>query len=202
MDIGPRKLKSQEGEIFEIEESCLEMSKFLKDLVNDYPDADEAIMINQIKTQELKSIIEYLKHYEGKTPKEIPKPLPSGNLKEVLDEWDYNFINPLSLEKCIDLLNGAFFLDINALVNLASAKIASEMLVGTVEEVREKFEWKNMTEEDKKEYGLEDTDPDENDNEIENNKDNEKENENKIEDTKEGEKEKENKIEDSKDDEK
>ena len=149
-----RKLKSQEGELFEVEESCLKMSKFFKDLINDYPDPEEEIMVNQIKSKHLKQIIDYLKHYENEKPKDIPKPLPSGDLKEVLNDWDYNFINPLSLEECIDILNGAFFLDINELVNLCSAKIASEMLTGTVEEVREKFEWKNMTEEEKKEYGI------------------------------------------------
>ena len=176
MDLGPRKLKSREGEVFEIEETCLQMSKFLKDLINDYPDTDEAVMINQINTKELKLIIDYLKYYENKKPKEIPKPLPSGDLKEVLDDWDYNFINNLTLEECIDLLNGAFFLDINELVNLASAKIASEMLVGTVDEVREKFEWKNITEEEKKEYGREDKEEDaEKEEEEEKKKEDEKE---------------------------
>ena len=154
MDLGPRKLKSEEGDVFEVEESCLEMSNFFKDLMNDFPDREQEIMVNQVKTKELKKIIEYLKHYEK--PKEIKKPLLSGDLKEVLDEWDFNYINPLNLEECIDLLNASFFLDIDELVNLASAKIASEMLIGTVEEVREKFEWKNMTEEQKKEYGIED----------------------------------------------
>ena len=157
-----RKLKSQEGELFEVEENCLKMSNFFKDLINDFPDPEQEIMINQIKSNELKKIIDYLNHYENKKPKEIPKPLPSGDLKEVLNDWDYYYINKLSLSKCIDLLNAAFFLDISELVNLCSAKIASEMLIGTVEEVREKFEWKDITEEEKKEYGIEIDENDEN----------------------------------------
>ena len=150
MDLGPRKLKSQDGVVFEIEEKCLEMSQFFKALIIDYPDPDQEIIINQVNSKILKQIIDYLKHYEDSKPKEIPKPLPSGDLKEVLDEWDYNYINPLSIEECIDLLNGANFLDINELVVLCSAKIASEMLVGTVDEVLDKFEWKNITEEELK----------------------------------------------------
>ena len=150
MDLGPRKLKSEDGVVFEIEEKCLEMSKFLKDLIIDYPDPDQEIIINQVNSKALKQIIDFLKHYEDSKPKEIPKPLPSGDLKEILDEWDYNFINPLSLEECIDLLNGANFLDITELVVLCSAKIASEMLVGTVDEVLDKFTWKNITEEELK----------------------------------------------------
>ena len=154
MDVGTRKLKSEDGQIFEVEESWLTLSKFLKDLINDYPDQDQDIPINQINSKYLKMIIDYLKHYEKIKPKEIVKTLPNGNLKEVLEEWDYNFINPLSIEETIDLLNGAFFLDIEELVNLTSAKIASEMLTGTVEEVKEKFEWKNISEEDKILYGI------------------------------------------------
>ena len=151
MDLGPRKLKSEDGVVFEIEEKCLEMSKFLKDLIIDYPDPVQEIIINQVNSKALKQIIDFLKHYEDSKPKEIPKPLPSGDLKEILDEWDYNFINPLSLEECIDLLNGANFLDITELVVLCSAKIASEMLVGTVDEVLDKFTWKDITEEELKE---------------------------------------------------
>lgn len=132
------------------EEKCFEMSKFLKDLINDYPDPDQEIIINQVNSKVLKQIVDFLKHYEDSKPKEIPKPLPSGDLKEILDEWDYNFINPLTLEECIDLLNGANFLDITELVVLCSAKIASEMLVGTVDEVLEKFTWKDITEEELK----------------------------------------------------
>ena len=151
MDLGPRKLKSEDGVVFEIEEKCLEMSKFLKDLIIDYPDPDQEIIINQVNSKALKLIIDFLKHYEDSKPKEIPKPLPSGDLKEILDEWDYNFINPLTIEECIDLLNGANFLDITELVVLCSAKIASEMLVGTVDEVLDKFTWKDITEEELKE---------------------------------------------------
>ena len=156
MDIGERKLRSSDGFLFEVEERCLNNCKFLRDLMNDYPDLDQEIMLNQINKINLQKIIDFLKHYEKEKPKEIPKPLPSGDLKEVLDEWDYNFINPLSIKECIDLLNAANFIDLEELIVLCSAKLASEMLTGTVEEVREKFEWKNMTDEEKKEYGIED----------------------------------------------
>ena len=156
MDIGVRKLRSEDGFLFEVEERCLNNSKFMRDLMNDFPDSDQEIIINQVNKINLQKIIDFLKHYENEKPKAIPKPLPSSNLKEVLDEWDYNYINPLSIEECIDLLNAASFLDLEDLIVLCSAKLASEMLTGTVEEVREKFEWKNMTDEEKKEYGIED----------------------------------------------
>ena len=149
-----RKLRSQNGGVFEVEESVLKTSKFLKDLICDYPDPDQEIIINQVNSENLQKIIDYLQHYENQKPKEIPKPLPNDNLKEYLDEWDYNYINPLNLEECIDLLNAAVFLDIQDLVILCSAKIASHMLRNTVEEVLDEFTWKNITEEEKKQYRL------------------------------------------------
>ena len=144
-----RKLKSSDGKTFEVNEKILSTSKFFKDLINDYPQPDQEITINQVDGKNLEKIIEYLKHYETEKPKEIPKPLPNNDLKSILSEWDYNFINPLSIADLIDLINAANFLDIGDLVALTAAKLAAEMLTGTIEEVREKFGIKcDMTEEE------------------------------------------------------
>ena len=144
-----RKLKSSDGKIFEVNEKILSTSKFFKDLINDYPQPDQEITINQVDGKNIEKIIEYLKHYENEKPKEIPKPLPNNDLKSILSEWDYNFINPLSIADLIDLINAANFLDIGDLVALTAAKLAAEMLTGTIEEVREKFGIKcDMTEEE------------------------------------------------------
>ena len=144
-----RKLKSSDGKTFEVNEKILSTSKFFKDLINDYPQPDQEITINQVDGKNIEKIIEYLKHYENEKPKEIPKPLPNNDLKSILNEWDYNFINPLSIADLIDLINAANFLDIGDLVALTAAKLAAEMLTGTIEEVREKFGIKcDMTEEE------------------------------------------------------
>ena len=144
-----RKLKSSDGKIFEVDEKILNTSKFFKELIIDYPQPDQEITINQVDGKNLEKIIEYLKHYANEKPKEIPKPLPNNDIKSVLSEWDYNFINPLSIADLIDLINAANFLNIDDLVALTAAKLAAEMLTGTIEEVREKFGIKcDMTEEE------------------------------------------------------
>ena len=143
MEAKIRKLKSEDNQLFEIEVESLKLSKFLNNLIIDFPDEEDEIEISQVNGKNLKLIIDYLNHYRTEEIKEIPKPLPSGDLKLYLDEWDYNFINPLSLEECIDLLNAAQTLDIEGIINLSSAKIASEMLIGTVDEVLEKFRIKD-----------------------------------------------------------
>ena len=154
MDSSLIKLKSQDGKIFEVNEKCLHMSKFLKDLIdNELLDPTKEIEVKVDDGKTLSKIIDYLKHYETEKPSDIPKPLPNGDLKHVLSDWDYNFISPLSLEECIDLVNSANTLEISSLIDLASARLASEMMSGTIEEVREKFGVDpNMTEDELKEF--------------------------------------------------
>ena len=147
-----RKLKSKDGVQFEVEEKYLQNSKFLMDLIRDFKDSDEELNINDVNGATLAKVIEYLKHYETEKPKEIPKPLPNSDLKPILLEWDYNYITGLKLDEVIDLINAANFLDIPDLVNLASARIASEMTNCSVEDARVKFGIPNdMTEEEMKE---------------------------------------------------
>ena len=147
MEAKIRILKSEDDQKFEVETESLKLSKFLKDLMIDFPSEEDEIIINRVDGKNLKLIIDYLNHYKNQKIKEIPKPLPSGDLKLYIDEWDYNYINPLTLEETIDLLNAAHILDIEGLINLTSAKIGSEMLIGTVNEVMEKFTLKEESKE-------------------------------------------------------
>ena len=146
------KLKSSDDEIFEIDENCLQRSNFFIQL-KDILDPNEEIDIKNVDSKTLSKIIEYLKHYQNEEPNIIPKPLPTSDLKQVLIEWDYNYIIPISLEECIDLVNAADYLGIADLKNLASARIASEMINCPIEEARQKFGIvPEMTEEEMTEY--------------------------------------------------
>ena len=147
MEAKIRILKSEDDQKFEVDTESLKLSKFLKDLMIDFPSEEDEIIINRVDGKNLKLIIDYLNHYKSQKIKDIPKPLPSGDLKLYIDEWDYNYINPLTLEETIDLLNAAHILDIEGLINLTSAKIGSEMLIGTVNEVMEKFTMKEESKE-------------------------------------------------------
>ena len=146
------KLKSKDGEKFEVGENCLDRSKLFiefKDIWN----LEQEIMIKGADGKTLSKVIEYLKYHLNEEPKEIPKPLPGPDLKPILSEWDYNYISPPPLEDVVNLVNAANYLDISDLINLASARLASEMINCPVEEARKKFGIKtDMTEEEKAEY--------------------------------------------------
>ena len=147
-----KKIISKEGKEFFLDVKSLELSKFLKDFNNDFPDKD--IPLNEVDSKTLEKIIEYLKHYTGdEKPKEIPKPLSSGDLKPILSEFDYKFISSVSLQDCVELVNAANYLDIPGLCDLICARLASEMLNCEVEEARTKFGIEcDMTPEEVEEY--------------------------------------------------
>ena len=146
-------LQSSDGKVFEVNDKILSLSKFLKDMIDNNREIDQEITINQVNAKNLEKIIEYLKYHEKEKPKALPKPLPTNDLKFILSEWDYNFINPLSIEEAIDLMNDANFLDIEDLTALIAAKLAAHMMTGSREEVRERFGIKpNLTEEELEEY--------------------------------------------------
>ena len=133
------KIKSKNGKVYEINEQCLEMSEFLKDLASGLTNPEEELYIKEIDDKYLEKIIEYLKHHQYEKPKEIPKPLPSADLRPLLSKWDYEFVMQFTLEECVDLVNAANLLNINELINLASARLANEMINCPIEEAREKF---------------------------------------------------------------
>ena len=127
-------LISSDEQKFEIDIESTKLSELLIGLI-DNSKPDQTIPTD-VKSDMLKKIVEYLTHYKGVEPKYIPKPLPSSNLSDSIDEWEINFINGIELDNLYDLINGANYMGINSLVDLASAKIASLMKDKTVEEMR------------------------------------------------------------------
>ncbi len=144
---------TEDGTKIEINEKAAEKSTLLKELFEGFSDNMEDTLIPHTDGPILKKVAEYLDYYTGKEPRQIPKPLPSASLAEVTDEWDINFMNSIQLDLVFDLINAANYFSIKPLLELACAKIASEMYGKTADEIREKFNIENdLDEEDMKEY--------------------------------------------------
>ena len=145
-------LTSSDNQKIQIDSKSAERSHLLKGLIADYNQKDD-IPLPDIKYDILKKVVEYLTYYKDKTPKDIPKPMPSSNLNEVIDEWDVNFINGIELDNVFDLINAANYMDIPSLLDLSCAKIASLMKGKTAQEIRTMFNIEcDLTEEELKEY--------------------------------------------------
>ena len=117
-------LISSESNPVEIKAKAALHSNLIKDFIKDFPENN--IPLNSINYKTLLKIKEYLEHYENSEPKEIRQPLPKKDFKNIVDIWDYNFID-LQNETIFEIMLSANFMDIRPLLNLTCAKIASEI---------------------------------------------------------------------------
>ena len=86
------KLKSSQGEVFEVDEDVACMSQLVKNMVED-SGADEEIPLPNVKTAILSKVLDYCKLHKDAPPAEIQKPLKSANLAECgVIEWDVEFV--------------------------------------------------------------------------------------------------------------
>ena len=112
---------TKEGKKFTINKKASEMSLLLK---NTGEISDEVIVLNEVDEKSMELIIKYLNRWKDESPPEIEKPLKSNNMKEVTDSWSADFID-LDLDTLTSLTVSCNFLEINPLIDLACAKIAS-----------------------------------------------------------------------------
>ena len=158
MESGEVKLKSSDGKIFEVPIDILQKSKLFTDINQNDEDEENEIELKEIDGKNLERIIEYLKHYKDIEPKEIPKPFPDRTddafLRSILnDDWTFDYIQNMTLDEAINLVNAANYLQIDGLINILAAKIAHEICNCEVEEARRKFGIEgDMTEEEIAEY--------------------------------------------------
>ena len=158
MESGEVKLKSSDGKIFEVPIDILQKSKLFTDINQNDEDEENEIELKEIDGKNLERIIEYLKHYKDIEPKEIPKPFPERTddafLRSILnDDWTFDYIQSMTLEEAVNLINAANYLQIDGLINILTAKLSHEMCNCDVEEQRRKFGIEcDMTEEEIAEY--------------------------------------------------
>ncbi len=143
------KIVAKNGKEIELEKKATELSELLKQTINDFPD-EEKFPLNEIEEKEALKIKEYLTHFNGKAPPEIPKPLSSNNLKNITDEWSANFLEKMPLDDVVNLVVAANFMGIHPLIDLCSAKIAIYFKDKGEEEVLKEFNINEpLTEEEK-----------------------------------------------------
>ena len=158
MESGEVKLKSSDGKIFEVPIDILQKSKLFADINQSDEDEENEIELKEVDGKNLERIIEYLKHYKDIEPKEIPKPFPERTddafLRSILnDDWTFDYIQSMTLDEAINLINAANYLQIDGLLNILAAKLAHEMCNCDGEEARRKFGIEgDMTEEEIVEY--------------------------------------------------
>ena len=146
------KLKSNDNQEFDISPENCNLSRFL---LNKIKEGNKEIELEDIKGDILKLVVDYLKHYSNNELPKIPEVLQTNDLKKEVEEWDYNFIEPLTYEQTFHLINAGLLLELDHLHDLACAKIAAFMKGKSPEEVNKEFTIEcQLTQEEAKQLGL------------------------------------------------
>ena len=130
-------LVSSEGEKMQISVKAAQRSQMIKRIIDDFPNETE-IPLENVRSNILKKIKEYLDHYQDTDPKEIERPLASQNFQECVDPWDFEFIN-VDLDLIFEIMLASNYMDIKPLLELATSKVASIIKGKTPEEIRKTF---------------------------------------------------------------
>ena len=135
------RLISSDSNTLDMSAKAAQKSKLLNDLIQDFPNSE--IPLNIVKYNTLIKVKEYLEHYKDIEPKEIIYPLPNKSFEECVDDWDYHFIDLDNNEMIFDIMKAANFMDINSLLDLTCAKIASLLKGKDEEQIRNIFNIKD-----------------------------------------------------------
>ena len=136
------KIQLKEGREFVVSRKAAELSELLTGTMNDYPD-NPVLPLTDVDDKTAEKVVEYLLHFNGVNPPEIEKPLPSGDLKSVTDEWSFNYVDKISLEDLVNITVAANFMGIQSLLDLCCAKLASMCKDKSEEDIFKMF---NITE--------------------------------------------------------
>merc|ERR1712203_1251682 len=79
-----------------------------------------------------------MQYHHTNPAKEIEKPLKSADMREVVSEWDANFVE-VDQETLFELILAANYMDIKPLLDLTCAKVASMIKGRTPDEIRKIF---------------------------------------------------------------
>ncbi|PQQ04120.1 SKP1-like protein 1A [Prunus yedoensis var. nudiflora] len=140
-------LKSDDGEIFKVEEAVAMQSQTIKHMMED-DCADGVIPLPNVTSNILAKVIEYCrKHNEEVADGE--------NKEDILKKWDTEFmkVDQLTL---FNLIMTANYLNIKSLLDLIVQTVVDRIKGKTPEEIRETFNIKNdFTPEEEKEIRME-----------------------------------------------
>lgn len=118
-----------------------ERSVLIKGMLDD-GGQEEDIPLPNVKRPILQKIEQYCIHLRTNPPPDIEKPLKSSNFADVTTPWLANFVD-CEQDLLFELIMAANYLDIKSLLDLACAKVASQIKNKSVKEIRQFFNIEN-----------------------------------------------------------
>jgi S-phase kinase-associated protein 1 len=130
---------SNEGDSFEVSQAVIDLSGWAS-TAQEVADSSGnlELPVAQAKSAVLSKVLEFCNHYVEEPMNEIEKPLRSANMREVVQDWYADFVS-IEQELLFDVILAANYMDIQPLLDLTCAKVASMIKGKTPEEIRITF---------------------------------------------------------------
>jgi S-phase kinase-associated protein 1 len=122
---------------FTLSKKAASLSGFLQTIIKSDQEVTEIEV--DIEAVVLRKITEYLVHHDGKASNKIQTPLRTTNLKSLISSWDDEFIESFDRDNLIKLVNASNYFNINCLLYLGCAKIATQVKDKTPSEIKTLF---------------------------------------------------------------
>ncbi|RRT70560.1 hypothetical protein B296_00021629 [Ensete ventricosum] len=132
------KLRSSDGEVFEVEEAVAMELETIKHVIEDGC-ADGGITLYNVTSEILVKVIEYCKKHVDAAGSFS---YALGIVDKDLESWDAEFVN-VDLATLVDISNAANYLNIEGLLDLTTQAIADNIKGKMPEEIREIFNIEN-----------------------------------------------------------
>lgn len=131
----------QDGETVQVDIDVAERSVLIKGMIDD-AGVDEEIPLPNVKKSVFNKIEQFCIHLRTNPLPDIEKPLKSANFADVTSPWFANFVE-LDQDMLFELIMAANYLDMKPLLDLACAKVASQIKNKSVKEIRQFFNIEN-----------------------------------------------------------
>ena len=139
------KITSSDLDDHSIGENIYKHSKYLNDLVlssKEISSDNEEILtikLDNLSSEVLLKVINFLEKYNNSPFEKIEKPLKSDDLSYCVGKEYLEFLDSMEMDLLFEVIKAANFLEIESLLDLTCAKVATMLKGKSVEEIRQTF---------------------------------------------------------------
>ena len=139
------KIQTSDLQFNTLREELYKYSEYLNNLVETSRDISSeneenlSIKLDNVDSSVFLKITDFLELYNNDPFKKIDKPLKSDDLSYCVGKEYINFLDTMEMELLFEVIKAANFLEIESLLDLTCAKVATMLKGKSVEEIRETF---------------------------------------------------------------
>tara|TARA_Y100000991_G_scaffold215681_1_gene207411 strand:- start:4774 stop:5277 length:504 start_codon:yes stop_codon:yes gene_type:complete len=139
------KIQTSDLQFNTLREELYKYSEYLNNLVETSRDISSeneenlSIKLDNVDSSVFLKITDFLELYNNDPFQKIDKPLKSDDLSYCVGKEYINFLDTMEMELLFEVIKAANFLEIESLLDLTCAKVATMLKGKSVEEIRETF---------------------------------------------------------------